>query len=251
MGWIRGSALALAVAALVGLGGAGAARADAEIVGVTDVQYRTDWTGFYIGGKLGGAWSDISWTQDASIFNPLDLNTPVTFSPSGIAGGLIAGGNLQVGHWIFGAELGYIGTGLSQTATSPFLPATDTFTTQIDWIGTIEGRIGFQFANFLIFGKGGWAGTNASLTATSTVNGTQKSSEFVDGWTIGGGMEMLVWNNVVLGIEYQHIQLDLNSGNSCPFCVAGIAIATPQALGGDATISAVMVRASYLFAYED
>jgi outer membrane immunogenic protein len=250
MGWIRDCALVLAVAGLAGVS-AGAARADGEVIGVTDVTYRTDWTGFYIGGKLGGAWSDVTWTQDASLFNPLDLNTPISFSPNGFAGGIIGGGNLQVGHWIFGMELAYIGANLTQTATSPFLPATDTFTTQIDWLGTVEGRIGFQFANYLVFAKGGWAGTNASLKAVSTVNGTSSSSEFVDGWSIGGGVDMLCWSNIVLGLEYSHINLDLNSGNSCPFCVAGIVIATPQALGGTANMDSVMLRASYLFAPED
>jgi outer membrane immunogenic protein len=254
MGWIRECALLLAVAGLAAAS-AGAVRADGEVVGVTDVPYRTDWTGFYIGGKLGGAWSNVTWTQDASLFNPLDQNAPVTFSPNGIAGGIIGGGNLQVGHWIFGMELAYIGANLTQTTSSPFagVGATDTFTTKIDWLGTIEGRIGFQFANFLVFTKGGWAGTNASLTGTSTRPGvgTQSSSEFVDGWTIGGGVDMLCWHNIVLGLEYEHVNLDLNSGNSCPFCIAGIQIATPQALGGKANLDSVMVRASYLFAPED
>ena len=36
---------------------------------MTDSQYVTDWSGFYIGGKLGGAWSDINWHTDANVFN--------------------------------------------------------------------------------------------------------------------------------------------------------------------------------------
>jgi outer membrane immunogenic protein len=253
MGWIRGCALVLAVAGLAAVG-ADTARADGEVIGVTDVTYRTDWTGFYIGGKLGGAWSSVTWTQDASVFNPFDQNTPVSFSPNGIAGGIIGGGNLQVGHWIFGMELAYIGTNLTQSATSPFptRTATDTFTSQIDWLGTIEGRIGFQFANFLVFTKGGWAGTDASLTAVSTVNGTVKSTEFVDGWTIGGGIEAFVWDRLVVGVDYSYVRLSLSNSPDCPLCIAGLPLFSgPQSISGDADISSVMVRASYLFFPED
>ena len=34
---------------------------------MTDSQNVTDWSGVYIGGKLGGAWSDIDWTQDFNV----------------------------------------------------------------------------------------------------------------------------------------------------------------------------------------
>jgi outer membrane immunogenic protein len=34
-------------------------------------------------------------------------NTLISFSPNGIAGGIIGGANLQLGQWIFGAELSF------------------------------------------------------------------------------------------------------------------------------------------------
>jgi len=84
------------------------------------------------------------------------------------------------------------------------------------------------------------------------VRGTASKSEFVDGWTIGGGIEYAVWNSVIIGLEYDYISLNLTSNGSCPLCDAGLTIdSTPSAVTGDATISAVMVRASYLFAPED
>ena len=69
-------------------------------------------------------------------------NTPVDFSPSGVAGGVIGGANLQLGQWIFGAELSFSGTGLSQSVKSPFCPATDTFSTELNWLATVDGRGG-------------------------------------------------------------------------------------------------------------
>jgi outer membrane immunogenic protein len=102
---------------------------------MTDSQYLTDWSGLYIGGKLGGAFSNFSWGQDLNLFTNggvVDPRTPLDFSPSGVAGGIIGGANLQLGQWIFGAELSFSGTNLSQSVKSPFFPATDTFSTNLD-----------------------------------------------------------------------------------------------------------------------
>src|ERR1700716_3366072 len=66
-------------------------------VTMTDAQNLTDWSGFYIGGKVGGAFGDLTWLQDANVFNTgggAPGNTPVDFSPSGVAGGIIGGANL-------------------------------------------------------------------------------------------------------------------------------------------------------------
>jgi outer membrane immunogenic protein len=179
-------------------------------------------------------------------------NTPVGFSPSGVAGGIIGGGNLQLGHWIFGAELSFSGTGLSQSATSPFFPATDTFSTELNWLATVEGRIGYAFDRVLVFGKGGWAGADVKLSATSPIRGSGSVSLFVDGWTLGGGIEYACWSSVIIGLEYDYTSLSLTSGGDCPLCDAGLAIdSTPASTTGDATMSAVMVRLSYLFMPED
>jgi outer membrane immunogenic protein len=239
--------------------GAGLASADGPrpyLIGATDLQGQTDWTGFYIGGKLGGAWSDIGWSQDVNVFTAggaVGSGTEVSFGPSGFGGGVIGGGNVQVGHWVFGAELSYSGIDLTESATSPFFPATDIFTTKIDWIATVEGRVGYSWSHYLLYGKFGWAGSNASLNLVNSATGvTATSDEFVDGYTLGGGLEVLTWGSVVLGLEYDYTNLNLSSAASCPLCPVGIVNGSaPQAISGDATINAVMARASYLFRPED
>src|ERR1041385_7428134 len=55
---------------------------------MTDSRYVTDWSGVYIGGRLGGASSNFSWGQDNNTFNTgggAPANTPVEFSPSGVS----------------------------------------------------------------------------------------------------------------------------------------------------------------------
>ncbi len=243
------------LAALALLFGVSIAAADGPrpyLVGATDLQGQTDWTGFYIGGKLGGAWSDIKWRQDNNVFTNAD-GDEVTFSPSGFAGGIMGGGNLQVGHWVFGAELTYQGVDLKETLTSPFFPATDTFSAQVDWLATIEGRVGYAFNQWLVFGKVGWVGSNVKLSEVNSVTGVEaKADDFVDGYTLGGGIEAQVWPSVVLGLDYSYTNLNLSTPASCPLCVVGIpGGSSPQAVSGDAVINSVMVRASYLFRPED
>jgi outer membrane immunogenic protein len=224
---------------------------------MTDSQYVTDWSGVYIGGRLGGAFSNFTWGQDANPFSTgtgvaAPPNTLIDFSPSGIFGGIIGGANLQLGQWIFGAELTFSGTDLSQSVASPFFPPTDTYSTNLDWIGTIEGRVGYSWDRVMVFAKGGWAGSNATLKVTSPIRGTASKSEFVDGWTIGGGIEYAVWNSVIIGLEYDYTRISLTSSGSCDLCDAGLVIdSTPSEVTGDVAMSAVMLRASYLFMPED
>jgi outer membrane immunogenic protein len=242
-------------AAAVAVAGVGAAKADGPrpyVIGATDLQGETDWTGFYIGGKVGGAWSDISWTQDNNAFTN-NTGDQVSFSPSGVAGGVIGGGNLQVGHWVFGAELSYQGVSLSQTVASPFFPATDTFSAKLDWLATVEGRVGYSFDRWLVFGKIGWVGSHVNLTEVNAATGAAAAADdFVDGYTLGGGVELLCWSNVVLGLEYDYTNLNLSTPANCPLCPVGIVGGSaPQAVSGDATMNAVMARATYLFRPED
>ena len=91
-------------------------------------------------------------------------------------------------------------------------------------MATVEGRIGVSWDNYLLFGKGGWAGGNASLTLVSngnanagTAGDVATTSEFVDGWTIGGGIEAafdpigLFGRNWTVKTEYLYVDLGRSS----------------------------------------
>ena len=225
---------------------------------MTDSQYLTDWSGFYIGGKLGGAFSsNINWHQELALFTANSGRSEYAHSvlprrrrrwrhrrrqPSAWA----------VDLWGRGVVLGHRPVAEGH---KPVFPATDTFSTTLDWLLTVEGRVGYSWDRVMVFGKGGLAASDATLRVTSSHplhGGTASVSEFVKGWTIGGGIEYAAWNSVIIGIEYDYVNLNLTKGGSCPLCDAGLQIdSTPSAISGDATMSAVMLRASYLFAAED
>ena len=80
---------------------------------------------------------------------------------------------------------------------------------------------------------------------------TATVADFVDGWTIGGGIEYAWHPSFIVGVDYQHIQLDLGTAASCDLCLIGIPIADAAAINGNADISLVTLRASYLFRPED
>jgi len=217
---------------------------------MTDCQCVTDWSGMYIGGKLGGAWSDVHWSENYGEFN---APNGASFSPSSFAGGVFGGANLQMGQWVFGLEASFEGLGLSQSV-SPVV-ATDTFKTDIDWLITVEPRIGFTWDRTMLFVKGGWVGGNATLAATGPTTGGQTAqfsrTDFVDGWTIGGGIEYAWLPSFIVGLDYQYMQLNLSTAAACDLCLIGIPVGEPSLIAGDADISQVMLRASYLFRPED
>jgi outer membrane immunogenic protein len=242
----------LTVAAVAGAIWFGASEANADewdtgFISPTDLQGQPDWTGFYVGGKLGGAWSDIGWTRDALLVGE-PASVSASFSPSGVAGGLLLGANLQNGSWVFGLEYSFSGVDLSQTLSDG---AGNSASTSLDWLMTVEGRVGYAFDHYLLFAKGGWVGSNAVIDLN--LGGQSVTTEkFVDGWTIGGGIEAQVWRRAVIGLEYSYTDLKLSQAASCPFCIGGItAFAEPPDLTGDAIVNTVMLRASYLFFPED
>lgn len=221
---------------------------------MTDSQHVTDWSGIYVGGKLGGAFSDISWTDN---YNEFVAPGGASFSPNSIAGGVFAGANLQMGNWIFGLEFAFEGMGLNQSV-SPVV-ATDSFKTEIDWLFSIEPRLGYTWDRTMVFVKGGWIGGNATLSESGlSANpayagqiATASSSDFFDGWSIGGGVEYAWLPSVIVGLDYRYTQLNLSTAASCDLCLIGLPIGEPSAVSGDANISEVMLRASYLFRPED
>jgi opacity protein-like surface antigen len=104
-----------------------------------------NWSGFYLGANLGGAWTSGS------------LNIPGNNLYGGLTefiGGVQAGYNFQFGHFLFGVEGDFDGA----TFAHPALPTPTLGSVSQNWIGTVAGRIGLVQDNWLLYGKfgGGW-----------------------------------------------------------------------------------------------
>ena len=127
-----------------------------------------DWTGFYIGGHGGWAWTDKTWTDALSGTNHL-------ISDNGIGGGQV-GFNWQTGAWVIGVEAQaswtHIRKGWIDPDPEPFWTkggrpvGVARVGTTVDHFGTIAARFGYAFDRSLIFVKGGGAWAHDIYRAT-------------------------------------------------------------------------------------
>jgi outer membrane immunogenic protein len=199
------------------------------------------WTGAYIGLNGGYAWQDrpvaLNMNDDAAT-NGISLVSSLSI-PHKIDGGFAgfqAGYNWQyTPRWLTGIEadfqFGKIGgsPALPLVTSGGGVPGVANFNEGVDWFGTLRGRVGFlPTDNILLYGTGGLAYGRvdhaadfrtqfAILMATpnysfSCAGGGNvcfagNSSQIQLGWTLGGGAEFTLWNNITLKTEYIYVNL--------------------------------------------
>ena len=203
-----------------------------------------DWSGFYIG--VQGGWAGAEFDHTFNIAGHYNLNAGDTLDygkSGGILGGQI-GYNWQAGAWVFGAEASLAKTWLSQNQVSPFFPATDTWRSEVEWIGTVTGRIGYAWNNVLGYAKGGWAVARLNDYVQDTV-------DFVDvsrtrsGWTLGGGVEWAFAPNWTLGIEYNYFEFNTNITESSTLLGGGGTFFPGTDHDLDVRVQSVIAKLSY------
>lgn len=178
-----------------------------------------NWSGFYVGGHAGGAWSDIDTRFDPLPTPALFGVNPIAVSHtnSGFIGGVHAGYNWQVQNWVLGVEGDWswtdLGNSVTQTwtlfGTNAGVPTASTsLSPSLNSLATLRGRLGFLAApQLLVYATGGAAWADMSLAATG-INTLQpyitsaSLSETRTGWVIGGGLEWLATNNWLFRVEY-------------------------------------------------
>jgi outer membrane immunogenic protein len=185
-----------------------------------------NWSGFYAGANAGYGWGDppISVFSIPAVSAPPAL--PATYHPSfsGFIGGGQAGYNYQFTNTILGIETDISYSHIrSSTAVSGIIPPSGLRgiptpfsymnNHQLDWFGTLRGRLGFLMANTsLIYATGGLAfgGVKASATLNDLLAGVGfvgSASSTKAGWTVGGGGEAVVANRWTAKLEYLYYDL--------------------------------------------
>ena len=178
------SFLALGVSLLAFAGAAHAADLSrpAPVAAAAPAVVAKDWTGFYLGAFGGYGWGTIS---------PDGLADEA--ATGGVAG-VQAGYDMQSGNIVCGVQTELSKSWLAWTAEDP----ADT----IDWLGSTTARVGVAFDNLLPYLKGGVAygggtGHNAGLSASANSIG----------WTVGGGLELAVTDQISVFGEYDYYSL--------------------------------------------
>jgi outer membrane immunogenic protein len=210
------------------------------------------WTGFYVGGNIGGAWRNAD--DDDNVFIPFDtiVNAPLTEgtltflddddNDGGITGGAQVGWNWQFGSFVWGVEADIqavdlgggrgtgsyffdgvsLDTGLVAGTTTVFRSARS----GLDWFGTVRARAGFAIDRVLIYATGGFAygGGDDDNCGGFVFNDfvCDGGDDTRTGWTVGGGFEWALpmtagWfgsSAVTFGVEALYVNLENDNGNN-------------------------------------
>jgi outer membrane immunogenic protein len=210
-----------------------------------------NWTGFYVGANLGGA-----WTRDAFSQGPAADAQSGTINTAGIVGGGQIGFNWQViPAIVLGVEADIDGADLNNNVnTSGAAGVTLNWREKVDFYGTARGRLGYAWNNWLFYGTGGfaWAGDNFTRTQLTQAPTTPLAGFSISndpgriGWTAGGGIEWAFARNWTARVEYLH--LDFNDA-AFTFSTAAVGggTATRNIDEGRLTVDTVRVGVNYLF----
>ena len=141
------------------------------------------WTGFYAGVNAGYGWGSQKGTADAR-FGALD----------GAQVGGTVGYNQQVGSLVFGVESDLDWSNAKNTNGAAI--------SKLNSMGTARGRVGYAVDRVLLFTTGGYAGGNVERTV-----GAASTSDWHNGYVLGGGMEYALTSNVSAKAEYLYTDL--------------------------------------------
>lgn len=217
-----------------------------------------NWTGFYIGGNIGGGWGDRSVDYSAndpasvSLFSAVvhGAPSPSSFKSSGVLGGLQLGYNWQAGpNWLVGVETDFDWSGIKGSGTTTGIvgitnPFSETVEERIKWFGTVRARLGYLATpNLLAYATGGFAYGRVEHTGSYDLVGplgatvvvgafsancspnaaclAGSSSNIATGWTAGGGVEYAIWQKWTLKAEYLYVSLDGKSVTQSALAVLG------------------------------
>lgn len=162
------------------------------------------WTGFYLGGEVGGVWSH------GSLFDSLH-GFDVSTSHNGFIGGGDVGFDYQFNTFVVGIESNFDWTSLSATGAGVVVPGVGTLqgSANTKSIVTVAGRFGLAWNQLLFYGKAGvgWVDNTATITNLTT-GGSVSASNTRAGGLLGAGAEWAFNPNWSAKVEYNHINLD-------------------------------------------
>lgn len=220
------------------------------------------WTGLYLGGQAGVAFGNSS---EGAVFDPGN-NGLFGGSPDGNDdnnAGFVGGGHIGYDYQlpnnvVLGAvaDLNYIDAETSRSYTTR---GGSTFGTssEINYLGTVRGRVGYAFDSVLLYGSGGlaYAGIDNNNVTPSTAAGSQfngykfeNDGDDADiGYSVGGGVDVLATQNISFGVEYLYNNLGSNDQTITGTNGTNTVKFTSESNGDDLDFHTVWAKASYRF----
>lgn len=193
-----------------------------------------DWNGFYAGFTAGAVTSSLQTSYDVKLtgFNPeinngyRKLETTDTAQSQMLGAGVVIGYNWQNDFLLIGmeADQSFSNTGvISRSEVNTFRSLSNyrdmshsvgqaKILYNLDWTGTVRGRIGLAAQNLMIYGTGGVAYGHINGSATVTANwydeevSDSTTREGVNvGWVVGSGIEYGA-EKFSVGVEFAYLQ---------------------------------------------
>jgi outer membrane immunogenic protein len=145
-----------------------------------------NWTGFYVGGHVGGTFSNSN-----------------NFSGGGedgrFLGGVQVGGDYQFApNWVLGIEGQYSWASNSDSRN------TYGYSRSQDGLASVTGRLGYTWGPAMLYVKGGYAYADYSDNFAVPGGLYSVSGGSKNGYTVGGGLEYLFSQNWSGKVEYQY-----------------------------------------------
>lgn len=173
------------------------------------------WTGFYIGGNAGVAWSPKGEFSDSlgNFFDGASQSTVFT-------GGGQVGANYQINYWlVVGVEADFNWlSDHNNKSNGVFIPAVGNVQVAADsrWLTTLAARVGVVAAEnalFYVKGGGGWLSNNEFTVSneTSGASFSGSNNNFNGGWLVGGGIEYAFAPNWTAKVEYDFLAVSNTS----------------------------------------
>ena len=180
--------LATLSAAALGLVSQASFAADVE---VDPVAY--DWSGLYVGVTAGYGWGDVQMFDDGA-------GTSGKQDVEGFVAGGTLGYNYQMDSFLIGVETDLSFSDIDGSwGDQPGWNCANVCTGELDWFGTARLRLGLPMDSFLPYVTGGLA--IGGLQSDMDVDTDFSLDETEIGWTIGGGIEGAVSENLTLKAE--------------------------------------------------
>ena len=178
----------------------------------------------YVPAAVTGNWAGIYFGVLGSYLNG-EVDTNITDPDvDGFAIGAVGGYNAQIDNWVLGIE-GDISWTNADGTEAPM-------TAEYNWLGSVRGRVGYAFDSVLVYGAGGVGVADLDLSA-----GAFSDNQTLVGWTIGGGVEAMLTDNIIGRLEYSYYDF----GNETYTLAAPVSV--------DAKLHAVRAALSYKFNY--
>ena len=200
-----------------------------------------NWSSLYVGLHAGGAWSQMDYT----FFNGDAITERFDQDPSSFLWGGHIGLQRQWGNWVAGIEVSYSGLDLDDTIEAS-LQANRSNRVEIEDLLLATLRLGWTWDRSLFYVKGGYASAQVGFDRLNTATGIvlNTSGDREHGWTAGAGWEYALTANVILGLEYNFVRLDIDDRVQTPVNV-GTCVANCTATDIDADLHTVMARISF------